>query len=72
MISVLLPQDAPISAPVTQRMKTLVIYVVLSASWISSELTRFYSPFTKAMKFFPPSPPPDPTSEWLRRGSVTG
>lgn len=40
-ISVLLPQDAPISAPVTQRMKTLVIYVVLSASWISSELTRF-------------------------------
>ena len=33
--------DPPISAPVTQRMKTLVIYVVLSASWISSELTRF-------------------------------
>ena len=44
-ISVLLPQDAPISAPVTQRMKTLVIYVVLSASCISSELTRFLQPF---------------------------
>lgn len=32
-------RTATISAPVTQRMKTLVIYVVLSTSRISSELT---------------------------------